>query len=115
MNADMATARWKEMRGDIRQKWGRLSNSDLDQVQGHLNDLVDLVQDRYGYSSRKARREVHRFLDQYGLDTSDMQATTSRLANALGRAMNDYPLAFIAGAMIVALALVGFVWKPFNR
>jgi uncharacterized protein YjbJ (UPF0337 family) len=115
MNSDMATARWNELRGDVQQKWGRLSNADLDQVQGQFDELVGLVQDRYGYSSQKAQREVNRFLNQYGLDTGDVQEADGTALSTLQRTMNDYPLAFIAGAIVLALVLVGLVWRPFNR
>lgn len=115
MNADMANARWDEMRGDVQQKWGRLTNSDLDQVQGQLNKLVGLIEDRYGYSPRKAQAEVNRFLSRYGIETGDMAGAASGLMAGVQRSMNDYPLAFVAAGLVLALVLVGLVWKPFSR
>ena len=115
MNADMAAARWTEIRGNVQQKWGRLSNSDLDQVQGQFTRLVGLIQDRYGYSAGKAQREVNRFLNQYGVDTAGMQQAAGSMVAKLQSSMNDYPWAFLAGGVILALVLVGFIWKPFNH
>ena len=115
MNSDMVAARWKQLRGDAQQKWGRLTNSDLDEIQGQANKLVGLIQDRYGYGRAKAQREVDRFLYQYGLDTGDLQGAASGAIARVQRSMNDYPWAFLAGGVILALVLVGFIWKPFNR
>jgi uncharacterized protein YjbJ (UPF0337 family) len=115
MNSDMVAARWNQLRGDAQQKWGRLTNSDLDEIQGQANKLVGLIQDRYGYGRAKAQREVDRFLNQYGLDTGDMQEAANNMLARVQRSMNDYPWAFLAGGVILALILVGFVWKPFNR
>ncbi len=115
MNSDMAAARWSQLRGDAQQKWGRLTNSDLDEIQGQANKLVGLIQDRYGYGRAKAQREVDRFLSQYGLASGEMRTSASRMLARVQRSMNDYPWAFLAGGVVVALVLVGFVWKPFNR
>lgn len=115
MNSDMVAARWSQLRGDAQQKWGRLTNSDLDEIQGQANKLVGLIQDRYGYGRAKAQREVDRFLSQYGLDSGEMQGMAKSLLARAQRSMNDYPWAFLAGGIVLALVLVGFVWKPFNR
>ncbi len=115
MNSDVATARWNEMRGDAQQKWGRLTNSDLDQVQGSFTKLVGLIQDRYGYSAGKAQREVNRFLNQYGMNADGVQEAANGLLAAVQRSMSDYPWAFIAGGVVLALLLVSFVWRPFDR
>ncbi len=113
--SDMTTARWNEIRGIAQQRWGRLTNSDLDQIRGQATQLVGMVQDRYGYSRSKAEREVNKFLSQYGMDTGDLQEAAGSFISRVQGAMNDYPWAFVAGAVVLALALVGFVWKPFNR
>jgi uncharacterized protein YjbJ (UPF0337 family) len=119
MNSDMVSARWNDLRGQAQQRWGRLTGSDLDEVQGQTTRLMGLIQDRYGYSRWKAQREVNRFLNQYGLDADDVQSaangTLATVRSALERSMNDYPWAFIAGAVVLALVVVGFVWKPFDR
>ncbi len=114
MISDRVAGRWSQLRGDAQQKWGRLTNSDLDQIQGQANKLVGLIQDRYGYGRAKAQREVDRFLNQYGLD-SGVQSTANDALARVQRSMNDYPWAFLAGGVILALVLVSFIWRPFNR
>lgn len=115
MNADVATGRWNQIRGNVQQKWGRLTDSDLDTTQGQIDKLIGLVQERYGFSAAKARRDVTRFLDRYGVPTQgisgDAQGTFARLRST----MNRSPLAFILLVLLVGFVVVGFVIRPFDR
>jgi uncharacterized protein YjbJ (UPF0337 family) len=115
MNSDMVNNRWNALRDQAQERWGRLTTGDLDAVQGRLDKLVDLVQDRYGYSTKKAQREVNKFVDRYGIDSDEMRETANNMVEKVQRSMNRYPWAFIAGALIIGFVIVGFVFKPFNR
>lgn len=115
MDRDMVNSNWSDLRDEAQQRWGRLTASDLDAVQGRLDKLVDLVQDRYGYSTRKAQREVNRFIDRYGMSSDEMRDTASGMMHKVQNSFNRYPWAFIAGALIVGFVIVGFVFKPFDR
>ncbi len=107
--------KWNEIRDDVQRKWGRLTNSDLDASQGQINKLVDTVQKKYGYSASKARREVNKFLNQYGMSTGDIQDQASDMFTKVRKSVNQYPWAFIAGALVLGLVVVGFVYKPFDN
>jgi uncharacterized protein YjbJ (UPF0337 family) len=63
MNRDLLSAQWKQLRGEIRIQWGKLTDSDLDKVQGRWDQLVGLLQERYAYSKMKAEAELDAFLD----------------------------------------------------
>lgn len=63
MNRDLLSARWKQLRGDVRRKWGDLTDNDLDKVQGRWDKMVGLLQERYAYSRIKAEAELDAFLD----------------------------------------------------
>lgn len=58
--------RWPEIRRDASKYWGKLSDSDLDYINGHLNRFVSVVRSRYGYLQVQAEDEVEAFL--YGYD-----------------------------------------------
>jgi uncharacterized protein YjbJ (UPF0337 family) len=83
-------------------------------VQGQFDKLVDLVQERYGYSASKAEREVNTFLNRYGLDTGEVKEAAGSFIDNLQRSMSRYPWAFVAGALVVGLVIIGFVYKPFS-
>jgi len=63
MNEDILQGKWKQVRGEIQSLWGRLTNDDLDRIQGSSAKLAGKLQERYGYSRQEAERAVADFLD----------------------------------------------------
>lgn len=53
---------WPELREQARQNWKALTADDLDQIDGHFDVLVDLLQEKYGYSKPLAEDDVKRFV-----------------------------------------------------
>jgi len=51
-----------QLRGDIRQKWGDLTDDELDRVAGRRDKFLGLLQERYGYAREEAERQVDDFL-----------------------------------------------------
>jgi len=64
MNKDELQGKWLQIRGAVKNQWGKLTNDDLDQVNGNLERLVGLVQERYGYARERAAKEVEEFRRQ---------------------------------------------------
>lgn len=65
INADILAGKWKQAKGEIQKQWGKLTDDDLDVIQGEQEKLVGLIQERYGYAREEAEEEVNRFLDRY--------------------------------------------------
>jgi uncharacterized protein YjbJ (UPF0337 family) len=65
MNADILKGKWKEMKGGIKEKWGKLTDDDFTRIEGMEEQLLGLLQKRYGYSKEKAREECERFMAGY--------------------------------------------------
>ncbi len=65
MNRDIAAGKWKQMRGQVREWWGQLTDDDLDQIGGKAEKLIGRLQERYGYSRQQAEDEVNRRLREY--------------------------------------------------
>jgi uncharacterized protein YjbJ (UPF0337 family) len=65
MNRDILEGHWKEIRGEIRQRWGELTDDELDQIAGHRDKLVGSLQKRYGYSRDEASRQLDDFLNDW--------------------------------------------------
>jgi uncharacterized protein YjbJ (UPF0337 family) len=66
MNWNQVEGKWKEFRGDIREKWGRLTEDDLDTIAGKRDKLIGKLQQEYGYARERAEQEVEGFLNQVG-------------------------------------------------
>lgn len=63
MNKDTLEGKWKQLKGKAQAKWGDLTNDELDQINGNRQQLVGLVQERYGKTREAAEDEVKRFYD----------------------------------------------------
>jgi uncharacterized protein YjbJ (UPF0337 family) len=62
MNADVLKGKWLQLKGKVRSQWGKLTDDELDQINGNSEQLVGLLQERYGYAKDRAQREVDTFL-----------------------------------------------------
>jgi uncharacterized protein YjbJ (UPF0337 family) len=62
MNDDIFKGKWKQLRGQVQQQWGELTNDDLDRIQGAQTEFEGLLQERYGYTKERAQQEVNDFL-----------------------------------------------------
>ncbi len=58
MNWDQIQGKWKQFKGNAQQQWGKLTNDDLDQMDGRHEELVGKVQERYGIAREEAERQV---------------------------------------------------------
>ena len=58
MNADILKGKWHQLKGAAQAKWGKLTNDDLDRVEGNAERLAGLLQEKYGYERDRAEREV---------------------------------------------------------
>ncbi len=62
MNEDILKGQWMQLKGKVREKWGRLTNDDVDKIQGRSQQLIGTVQERYGIARDEAERQVHDWL-----------------------------------------------------
>jgi uncharacterized protein YjbJ (UPF0337 family) len=62
MNEDTLKGQWTQIKGRVREQWGKLTNDDLDQIQGRAEQLIGKVQERYGIQRDEAKRQVDDFL-----------------------------------------------------
>jgi len=65
MNSDILAGNWQQFKGKARQFWGKLTDDDVDQVNGRIQELAGLLQKRYGYKRDEAEREIDRFLAEH--------------------------------------------------
>jgi uncharacterized protein YjbJ (UPF0337 family) len=61
MNWDTAKGQWKQFRGQVQEQWGKLTDDDLDQIEGKHDQLLGAVQQRYGIAKEEAEEQVKKF------------------------------------------------------
>src|SRR5262245_39633015 len=65
MNKDVLQGKWREMKGKVKEQWGNLTDDDLDKIDGKSDQIVGLLQQRYGYAREKAEEEYRRFSEHW--------------------------------------------------
>lgn len=63
MNWDTIKGDWKQFKGKAKEKWGKLTDDDLDVIDGKRDQLAGLLQKRYGYAKEQAEREIEAFAE----------------------------------------------------
>ena len=58
MNWDQVQGSWKQFKGQVKQKWGDLTDDEIDRVEGRQEELAGLIQKKYGKTKEEAQREV---------------------------------------------------------
>jgi uncharacterized protein YjbJ (UPF0337 family) len=62
MNWDRVEGNWKEFKGQVQEKWGKLTNDDLDVIEGKRMQLSGRLQQRYGVAKDEAERQIDSWL-----------------------------------------------------
>jgi uncharacterized protein YjbJ (UPF0337 family) len=65
MNKDIAGGKWKQIRGEAKAWWGKLTDDDLDRVAGKADVLAGLLQEKYGYTRQRAADEIDNRVTEY--------------------------------------------------
>lgn len=61
MNSDIIKGKWKQLSGDLKVRWGKLTNDDIDVAEGNSEYLAGKLQERYGWTKEKAEEEIKDF------------------------------------------------------
>lgn len=61
MNKDLFEGKWHEFKGELKAKWGKLTDDDLAHINGKKEALLGKLQSTYGYAKDKAESELHDF------------------------------------------------------
>lgn len=62
-NQDILGGKWKQLRGQVKQKWGKLTDDELDRVEGRAEELAGLLQERYGLAREEAKKQLKDMAD----------------------------------------------------
>lgn len=61
MNKDIAKGNFTQLKGQIKQQWGKLTDDEIDQMEGHAEILAGKLQERYGLEKDEAERQARDF------------------------------------------------------
>jgi len=78
MNKDVFEGKWKQIRGQAKGWWGRLTDDDLNKVAGKFESFVGLLQEKYGYSRERAQEELEKHVNDYETNMNRKTEPTPR-------------------------------------
>ncbi len=61
MNKDIFEGKWEQVKGEVQKQWGKLTNDDLDVIQGDAKKLAGKLQERYGWTKEEAEEEIKKY------------------------------------------------------
>lgn len=94
MNSDQLEGKWKQYSGKLKEKWGKLTDDDLEAIRGRRDQLAGKIQERYGIAREAAQQQVDEFSRafsqpdvNYATDErdEDVNATSRSKARGAGR------------------------------
>jgi uncharacterized protein YjbJ (UPF0337 family) len=65
LNADILKGTWNEIKGEVKAKWGKLTDNDLTEIAGDQEKLMGILQKRYGYAKEEVEREYRDFMNRW--------------------------------------------------
>ena len=66
MNWDQVSGKWKQLKGSVKTRWGKLTDDDLDVIGGQKDQLVGRIQERYGIRKEEAELQVNEWNTRLG-------------------------------------------------
>jgi uncharacterized protein YjbJ (UPF0337 family) len=84
MNWDRIEGKWKQSVGKVKEKWGKLTDDDMDVIAGKRDQLVGKIQERYGIAKDAAEKQVDEFVRAYDSSTETDERARER-ARAAGK------------------------------
>lgn len=67
MNWDQIKGNWTQLKGKLKEKWGKLTDDDLTLIEGKRDQLVGIIQERYGVKKELAEKELDTFIQSFKL------------------------------------------------
>lgn len=61
MNTDTFAGNWKQLKGKVKERWGKFTDDDVKVIEGRKDQLIGRLQERYGYTREQAEREANDF------------------------------------------------------
>jgi len=73
---------WKQLKGKVREQWGKLTDSELTEIAGKKDQLLGKIQERYGIAKMEAETQLKRWHASMGANTQEEKAATIEFKSA---------------------------------
>ena len=107
MNTDTFEGQWRQMRGELRSWWGKLSDSDFEKVAGKKDRLLGLLQEKYGYTREAAQQEMDRRFREYDERMRTSSRATATDPGKLGETKSGEAMSSTSPSQSISASAVG--------
>jgi uncharacterized protein YjbJ (UPF0337 family) len=77
MNNDVVDGKWKQIRGEAKSWWGKLTDNDLDRAAGKVDVLAGILQEKYGYTRENAMNDINKHVTAFETGLKEKKAPVS--------------------------------------
>ncbi len=70
MNENIMAGKWKQLKGNIKNQWGKLTDDDVDRIEGNAEIAVGTLQEKYGWGVEEARARLNDWLQGHSDEES---------------------------------------------
>ena len=88
VDPDQFRNQWNQIRGKLKEKWGKLTEDDIMQINGRLDQMISKLQARYGFERGKAEEEFSRFVKSLSMTEGAPRATQKTAGSGTGYGSN---------------------------
>ncbi|HEX3684063.1 MAG TPA: CsbD family protein [Bryobacteraceae bacterium] len=85
MNSDQFEGKWKQLKGNVKQRWGKLTDDDVTALSGKKDELVGKLQERYGITREQAQKEADEWAAAANTDLDASTAGTHTRTASTGK------------------------------
>jgi uncharacterized protein YjbJ (UPF0337 family) len=64
MNKEIIEGNWHEIKGHLKQHWGKLTEDEITEIEGSLEKLQGILEKKYGYQKEEVQKQIQQFLDK---------------------------------------------------
>lgn len=71
MNRSILEGKWKEIKGDLRRAWGKITDDEWEQTKGNVTSMAGILEQRYGFAKDDAASKINSVLERYESDLAN--------------------------------------------
>jgi uncharacterized protein YjbJ (UPF0337 family) len=65
IDENLLKGKWNQIKGQVKQQWGELTDDDIDRMRGNREEMIGVLQERYGKTEAEAEQEIDQFLNAF--------------------------------------------------
>lgn len=75
MNKNIFEGKWDQLKGQVKKKWGKLTDNDIKEIEGDRDKLIGKIKERYGKTQEEADKEVAGYENEFNNPTDPNSPT----------------------------------------